>query len=181
MLISLNKVSAERIREKRLSGVLSLNPPHGAMHPNASLHHCLPAGMRKTWLIFLTTRVEFYRLSCVRLLHSSPLKQKKKKMAEGVICLTAHQTEASCFCCRGAASCLHWGFGESLCSQFPPSCFFFSCPPLHSPPVESKFFSHNHSFLERLILKKLFFHSPSLWAQSLTFCSRSRKVMLDLT
>lgn len=112
---------------------------------------------------------------------TAPRSNKKKKMAEGVICLTAHQTEASCFCCRGAASCLHWGFGESLCSQFPPSCFFFSCPPLHSPPVESKFFSHNHSFLERLILKKLFFHSPSLWAQSLTFCSRSRKVMLDLT
>lgn len=147
------------------------------MHPNASLHHCLPAGMRKTWLIFLTTRVEFYRLSCAL---ASQLPAQTKKLAEGVICLTAHQTEASCFCCRGAASCWHWGFGESLCSQFPPFCFF-SRPPSTLAPSGIKVLLTQSFIFRKTYFKKLFIHSPSLWAQSLTFCSISRKVMLDLT
>lgn len=146
------------------------------MHPNASLHHCLPAGMRKTWLIFLTPCVVFYRLSC------APASQihAQIKMAEGVICLTAHQTEASCFCCWGAASCLHGGFGESLCSQFPPSCFFSFSPSFLAPSGIRVLLTQLLVF-SKAYFKKLFFHSPSLWAQSLTFCNRSREVTFDLT
>lgn len=146
------------------------------MHPHASLHHSLPAGMRKTWLIFLTPCVEFYRLSC------APASQipAQTKMAEGVICLTAHQTEASCFCCWGAASCFHEGFGESLCSQFPPSCFF-SFPPLLSPQWNQ---SSSHTidvfFLGGLILKSYSFIRPPsgirVWL-SVTDPERSRLIL----
>jgi len=143
------------------------------MHPNASLHHCLPAGMRKTWLIFLTPCVEFYRLSC------APASQisAQTKMAEGVICLTAYQTEASC---SVVEVLLHACTGDSV-NPFVPN---FLPPPPHphllSPPVESEFFSHNHWFSERLILKSCSFICPPsghrVWL-SVTDPERSRLIL----
>lgn len=82
--------------------------------------------MRKTWSIFLATRVEFYRLSCAS---ASQLPAPTKKMAEGGICLTAHQTEASCFCCRRC--CFMVPVGIPTIPLFPISSFLFFFP--HPP------------------------------------------------
>lgn len=126
------------------------------MHPNASLHHCLPAGMRKTWLIFLTPRVEFYRLSCAS---ASQLPAPTKNGWRSDL---SHGPSDRGILFLLSRCCFMVPVGIPTIPLFPISSFlfFFLIPPLLSPPVESKFFSHNLSFLRRLILKKVALSFP---------------------
>lgn len=145
------------------------------MHPHASLHHSLPAGMRKTWLIFLTPCVEFYMLSC------APCFTDPRSNKNGWRSDLSHGPSDRGILFLLLRCCFMLSRGIRRIPLFPISSFlFFFFPPFTLSPVESEFFSHNCCFLGGLILKSYSFIRPPsgirVWL-SVTDPERSRLIL----
>lgn len=117
--------------------------------------------------------------SSVRLLHRSPLKQKwLKEWSVSRPIRPRHPVSV-------VKVLLHACTGDSV-NPFVPNFLlpvFSFLPPLRSPPVESEFFSRNHWFLGRLILKSYSFIRPpsGLWVWlSVTDPERSRLILHEI-
>lgn len=156
VLISLNKVSTEHIREKRLSGVLLFKPPAWC---NASkcLLKSLSACRGEEDMVDLPHTLCWILQALLCACFTDPRSNKNGWRSD-----LSHGPSDRSILFLLLRCCFMLARGIRRIPLFPISSFLFLFlfPPLLSPPVESEFFSHNCWFLGRLILKSYSFIRP---------------------